>query len=115
MLPRARLCTRGKRSESEAMEITLVLGIVAVAVALFATEKLSVDIVALLVLGALVATGLVSPDQAISGFSNPATVTVAAMFVLSAGLSKTGALAALGQWLVRFGRNETLLLLLVML
>lgn len=97
------------------MEITLVLVIVAAAVALFATEKLSVDVVALLALGALVATGLVSPDQAISGFSNPATVTVAAMFVLSAGLSKTGALAGLGRWLVRFGRNETMLLLLVML
>jgi di/tricarboxylate transporter len=98
-----------------AMEITLVFLIVAAAMALFATEKLSVDLVALLVLGALVATGLVSAEQAISGFGNPATVTVAAMFVLSAGLSKTGALSALGQWLVRFGKNETLLLLMIML
>ena len=101
--------------EAVAMDITLVFLIVAAAMALFATEKLSVDLVALLALGALVTTGLVSAEQAISGFGNPATVTVAAMFVLSAGLGKTGALSALGQWLVRFGKNETWLLLLIML
>ena len=76
----------------EPMEIALVLLIAIGAAILFATEKLTVDVVALLVLSALLVTGLVSPTEAISGFSNPATVTVAAMFVLSAGLTKTGAL-----------------------
>jgi di/tricarboxylate transporter len=53
--------------------------------------------------------------EAISGFSNPATVAVAAMFVLSAGLNRTGALAALGQMLIRHSRGEMSLLVLVML
>ncbi len=96
------------------MDIALVSIIVLAAVLLFATEKFSVDVTALLVLGALLVTGLVTPAEAISGFSSPATVTVAAMFVLSAGLNQTGALAALGQALIRHGKNEKWLLLLVM-
>ncbi|MBL9186070.1 MAG: SLC13 family permease [Opitutaceae bacterium] len=96
------------------MELTLVLIIVAVAAVLFATEKFSVDIVALLVLGALVATRLVTPAEGISGFSNPATITVAAMFVLSAGLHRSGALTFLGRKLIEHGRNETLLLVFIM-
>ena len=96
------------------MEMYLVLSIVAIAAVLFATEKFSVDVVAMLVLGALVATRLVSPTEAISGFSNPATITVAAMFVLSAGLHRSGALTFVGEALIKHGRNETLLLLLIM-
>lgn len=77
------------------MDIALVLLIALGAAFLFATEKLTVDVVALLVLSALLVTGLVSPAEAISGFSDPVTVAVAALFVLSAGLTKTGALAVL--------------------
>ena len=95
------------------MTLGLLFLIVGVAVLLFLTEKVSVDVVALLVVGALLGTGLLSPAEGLSGFGNPATLTVAAMFVLSAALSKTGALAALGAVLVRHGRNETWLLLLV--
>jgi len=96
------------------MEIVLVFVILVAAVALFATEKLPVDQVALLVLGALLLFGLVTPAEGISGLSNPATVTVAAMFVLSAGLQKTGAVSALGALLVHWGGNHFLLLLLLM-
>ncbi len=96
------------------MDIAPVLIIVLAAVVLFATEHFSVDVVALLILGALLITGLVTPAEGISGFSNPATVTVAAMFVLSSGLNRTGALAALGQALIRHGESQTMLLLLVM-
>lgn len=72
-------------------EIILVFAIAFCAVVLFATEKLSVDLIALLVMITLLITGIVSPAEGIAGFSNKATVTVAAMFVLSAGLFKTGA------------------------
>ncbi len=97
------------------LEIILVFIIVLCAVILFATEKLTVDLVAISVMATLlilsvllpglVAFGIISPDgrasiitaeQAISGFSNQATVTVAAMFVISAGLFKTGAVTYLG-------------------
>ena len=85
-------------------EIILVLVFLAAAVACFATERLPVDLVALLVLSALLVSGILTPEQAISGFSNTATVTVAAMFVLSAGLARTGVVSLLGQRLAAVGR-----------
>jgi di/tricarboxylate transporter len=95
-------------------DIALVLLILAGAVILFVTEKLTVDLVAVLVLGALLIFGLVTPEEGISGLSNPATVTVAAMFVLSAGLQKSGALAGLGNSLNRLGGSSTVLLAVMM-
>jgi di/tricarboxylate transporter len=85
-------------------EIILVLAILAGAVACFATERLPVDLVALLVLSALLVSRILTPQEAISGFSNTATVTVAAMFVLSAGLARTGVVNLLGQRLAKVGR-----------
>lgn len=86
------------------VEIVLVLAILAAAVACFATERLPVDLVALLVLSALLGSGVLTPEQAVSGFSNTATVTVAAMFVLSAGLARTGVVNLLGRRLAGVGR-----------
>jgi len=83
------------------LEIAVVLSIALAAMLLFATEKLRMDAVALLVLASLALTGLVDTQQALSGFSNSATVTVAAMFVLAAGLQNSGALAGIGSLLGR--------------
>jgi len=95
-------------------EAITVLAILVGAVALFVSERYPIDFVALLVLGALLMFGLVTPLEGISGFSNPATVTVAAMFILSAGLQKTGATAVIGQLMVRFGRNYFTALVVIM-
>lgn len=81
--------------------IVATLGITAVAVVLFATEKIRMDAVAVLVLAALVIFGQIDGKEALSGFSNSATVTVTAMFVLAAGLQKSGALDSLGRLLGR--------------
>lgn len=91
----------------------LTLIVLAGAVALFITERLAIDMVAMLVLGAVLLLGLVSPEEALSGFSNSATVTVAAMFVLSAGLQRTGILRVLGRHLFRVGRFPLLLMVLI--
>lgn len=96
-------------------EIILVLAILLGAVACFATERLPVDLVALSVLSALLASGILTPEQAISGFSNTATVTVAAMFVLSAGLARTGVVSLLGQRLAAVGRLGLLPTLIVLM
>jgi di/tricarboxylate transporter len=71
------------------VEIALVLGIIALAFVLFVTEALPVDVTAITVLGILLLMGMVTPHQAISGFSNPAVVTIALLFVLSQALQKT--------------------------
>jgi len=97
-------------------DIALVLFILGVAVFLFATEKLRMDVVALLVLCALAVTGLVAPEQAIAGFSHPAVMTVWAMFILSDGLTRAGIADVLGQRMVRIaGSNEMVLVICFML
>jgi len=60
------------------------------AVVLFVGELLEIELVALLVMGVLLVTGIISPQEGLRGFSNPATVTIACMFVLSEGLRRTG-------------------------
>jgi len=98
----------------ELWPILAVLVILGAAIWLFATEKFPVDLVAIMVLAALVLCRLVSPAEGVSGFANPATITVAAMFVLSAGLARTGAVAVVGRLLAVVGVNQWVLLLLTM-
>lgn len=97
------------------MTIVLTLCILLAAVLLFATEWLPMDVVALLILLALAITGTVSIAEALSGFSNPAVITVAAMFVISAGITHTGALGRAGEYFIRLaGGNEMRLTVIIM-
>ena len=97
------------------IEIALVLIILGVALVLFITELIRMDLVALLVMGALALTNLVSPSEALSGFSNAAVVTVWAMFILSEGLTRTGIANVLGRQVMRIaGRNEVSLIIVIM-
>lgn len=84
--------------------ITLI--IIIVAIVLFATELLSIDLVAMLIMISLVLSGVVTPEEGIAGFSNPATITVAFMFVLSAALLKTGALQSVAHQLSAIFRKS---------
>src|SRR5690348_14537651 len=84
------------------------------AMALFASEKLRIGLIALLVLATLVILGIVTPVEALSGFSNEATVTVAAMFALSLGIERSGALDPLSRWLMRIKRPWVLTLALML-
>jgi di/tricarboxylate transporter len=95
-------------------EALLTLLVTVAAVGLFISERLPMDVVAMLVLASLLLLGLVSPAEALSGFSNEATITVAAMFVLSAGLAHTGALGGLGRLLARVRWRWLFVLLLIL-
>jgi di/tricarboxylate transporter len=86
-------------------EIALVFGILGIAIVLFVTEIVRVDLVALIVLVALALTGLVEPTQAVAGFSNPAVITVWAMFILSSGLARTGVSQIIGNRVLRLARS----------
>lgn len=98
------------------LEIALVLVILVLAVLLFVTERLRVDVVALLVLGSLTLTGLITPAEALSGFSNPAVVTVWAVFILSGGLARTGVAGLIGHRILGVaGQGETRLLVVIMI
>ncbi|WP_460814371.1 SLC13 family permease [Luteimonas pelagia] len=95
------------------MDLWLTLAVLAGAVYLFVTEKLPVDVVALLVLASVLVLGLVTPGEALSGFSSQATITVAAMFVLSAGLQRSGALQGVAEMMARI-RSPWLFALVMM-
>ncbi len=98
------------------VEIALVLAIVAAALVLFVTEWVRNDIVALLVLLAVALTGLVGPREALSGFSNPAVITVWAVFILSGGLQRTGVATMLGNQILRLmGSGEVRLIVGLMI
>ncbi len=92
----------------------ITLGIVIGAIALFASERVRVDLVALIVLVLLAALRIVTPEEALAGFSNEATVTVAGMFALSLGIERSGALEPLVAVLTRI-RKPWLLTLALML
>jgi di/tricarboxylate transporter len=72
------------------IDALIVLVVIVIAVVLFVTEYLSIDLVAIMIMSSLVLSGVISPADGVAGFSNAATITVAAMFVLSAALIKTG-------------------------
>ncbi len=93
----------------------LVLGILAVSLILFIREKPRMDVVAMGVLIATVLTGLVDPRAAFAGFSDPAVVTVWAVFIISGGITKTGVADQIGLWMMaRVGDSPTRLLALMM-
>ena len=73
-------------------ETELVLGIIAIAIILFFTEKFTVDTVAIGVMVLFMLLGVLNLEEGMAGFANSATITVAAMFVISQAIFKTGIL-----------------------
>jgi len=97
-------------------EIALTLAIILMAVILFATERLRVDLIALLVLLAVSVTGLVSKEDVFLGFANPAVITIWAVYIVSGGLFKTGVADKLGSLILHLsGAREARLIVVIML
>ena len=96
------------------MTIFLTLGVVIAALICFITEWLPVDITALCVAVVLIVLGLVTPDEGIAGFGNSATITVMAMFILSAGITRTGVIQVFRDLLLKWGGKSITRQILVM-
>jgi di/tricarboxylate transporter len=93
--------------------ITLILLILAII--LFATEKLPVDVVGLLLVMALVATQVLTVQQGVAGFGNDVIITIGGLFVLVGGLTKTGIVDIIGRRMHRVaGDNVFVLTALIM-
>ena len=88
-------------------DLALVLVVLVLTIVLFATERFPVDVVALLALGVLLVTGVLPPEEALAGFSNEAVVTIGAMFVLSAGLYRSGTLNQLREHFEVIARQDS--------
>lgn len=86
------------------VEILIVFGLILLAMFLFAMDGIPFDLVAMILMSALLLTGILDVKEGLSGFSNPATVTIAAMFALSKGIQKTGLLRMVVRFLGRIGQ-----------
>ncbi len=94
----------------------IILAVTVLATALLISNRLRPDLVALLVLVALGVSGLVSPNEALAGFSGSAVITILAISIIAEGLQQTGITYRLGQQMKRLaGQSETRLLAVVML
>ncbi|MCC8999717.1 MAG: SLC13 family permease [Candidatus Contendobacter sp.] len=93
-----------------------VFGVLAAAVVLFASDRLRSDVVALLVIVALILGGILPVSEAVAGFGDSIVILIAALFVVGEGLVRTGVANQVGEWLTRVaGASETRLLVLLML
>jgi di/tricarboxylate transporter len=97
------------------LDIWIVLGILVGAIVLFITEWLSVDLVALGVVLGLMVFGVLSPDDALAGFSSPIVITVAALFIVGGAVMETGLADIISSKIGMFaGKSNFRLLILIM-
>lgn len=97
------------------VELVLVLGLLAAAVAMFVANRPRMDVVGLLMIAALPFTGVLTVEEALAGFSDPNIVLIALLFVLGDGLVRSGVAQRLGDWINRqaAGSSTKLLVLLM--
>ncbi|HGK4066311.1 TPA: SLC13 family permease [Klebsiella pneumoniae] len=97
-------------------ELIWVLSLLAIAVVLFATGKVRMDAIALMVIVAFVLSGTLTLNEAFSGFSDPNVILIAALFIIGDSLVRTGVATKMGAWLVSVaGNSETKMLIYLML
>jgi di/tricarboxylate transporter len=98
------------------MAVWIVSAILVAVLILLITEKLPVDLIAIGIMAALMVSGILGPREAVAGFANPAVVTVAAMFIISRGMIRTGALGFIAQRVIDLSKgnpNRAMILVLV--
>ncbi len=98
------------------MSIWIVTAILIIALVLLVSEKISVDRTAIGLMAVLAISGILTPKEAVEGFANPAVITVGAMFLISRGLIRTGAVGFITEYVLRFSRgNSTIAFITVLL
>ncbi len=96
-------------------EATLVFVILGIAAVLFASGRMRFDVIAMLVVLALMLTGVLTPREALAGFGDPVVVLVAGLLVVGATLTRTGVALDIGRWMMEVGGgSETRLLVILM-
>ncbi|HET6243312.1 MAG: SLC13 family permease [Bacteroidetes bacterium] len=97
-------------------EIIAVLAIIVIGLVLFVTELVRVDVTSMIIMVLLMVSGVLTPEEGVSGFSNSATITVLALLILSAGLQNTGVVSLLGNNLLKIvGKSEVQIIVVMMI
>lgn len=97
------------------MEIWIVSIILATTLYLLISEKIPIDLIAIGLIVILMLTNLLTPIEAVAGFANPAVLTVGAMFLISQGMIRTGAVGFIGEHVIRYSKGKAGLALLIIL
>jgi di/tricarboxylate transporter len=97
------------------MSVWIVSAILIVALYLFITEKVPVDLTAIGIMVTLVIFRIIPPAEAVAGFAHPAVITVGSMFLISKGMIRTGAVGFIGQKVIQMARGNFKLAMLVIL
>ena len=90
------------------VQIGIVLALLLVALVLFGLERIPIEIVAILLVMALVLTNTLTPAEAFAGFGNDIVITIAGLFILTGGLAKTGVVDLVGRRLHRTAGDSEL-------
>lgn len=97
------------------LQIALVYGVLVGAIALWVSDRLRVDLVAVLALLVLSLTGVLDPGEALAGFADPVVLMIAGLFIVGEGLFQTGVAQTIGRWPARIaGESEVRLLAVIM-
>ncbi len=97
------------------VEMWLAIGILVTAVVLFISEKVRVDVVALGVVVLLMLSGLLTTEEALSGFSSTAVLTIGALFIVGGGVMNTGLAGTIGRRILAIsGHQESRLIVVLM-
>lgn len=97
------------------MDIWIISAILFLTLYLLITEKISVDLTAIGIMVLLVVSNILTPKEAIGGFANPAVITVAALFVVSKGMMRTGGVEFLGRKILKVANGNYKLALIIIL
>jgi di/tricarboxylate transporter len=106
-----------RQNRDRAMDIWIVTVILIATLYLLISEKIPIDLTAIAIMVALMVTGILTPGEAVAGFSNPAVITVGAMFLISRAMVRTGTVSAIGAKVLEWSGGRAwvaLLLVLVM-
>ncbi len=96
-------------------QIAIVLALLVVALVLFSTERIPIEVVSILLVMALVLTGTLTASEAFAGFGNDIVITIAGLFILTGGLARTGVIDLVGRRLHRTaGESEFRIVALIM-
>ena len=96
-------------------DMLIVFALLGATVALFLSDRVRLDLVAMLVIVALPLTGVIPVAEAVAGFGAPVVLLIAALFVVGEGLFRTGVASAVGAWVLRVGGHGEVRLLLILM
>lgn len=98
------------------MQLAITFSILAISIVLFISNRIRADLVALLALLAFVIAGVLEPTEALAGFSNSVVIMIAGLFVVGAGIVRTGLAQSAGNLLLKWsGKSEQKLFILLLL